>query len=52
MHDAWALPGAPSYEDWEMTDNVASFLRSGHQGGPAKDVTTVVTAIRILAVVL
>jgi len=51
VHDAWALPGAPSYEQWEMTENVRSFLRSGHQGGQEKDATTVVTATPAMAMV-
>lgn len=51
VHDAWALPGAPSYEEWEMTANVQAFLRSGHQGGQEKDATTVVTTRPVMALV-
>ena len=51
VYDAWALPGAPNYEEWEMTTNVRSFLRSGQQGGQSKDLTTVVTAVPAMAMV-
>lgn len=51
VHDAWALPDAPTYDQWELTDDVASFLRSGRQGGQAKDATTVVTATPAMALV-
>lgn len=51
VHDAWSLPGAPSYDEWEMTANVRSFLRSGQQGGQEKDSTTVVTATPAMAMV-
>jgi hypothetical protein len=51
VREAWALPGAPTLEDWEMTGNVRAFLRSGHQGGQEKDVTTVVTATPAMALV-
>lgn len=51
VHAAWALPGAPTFEDWEMTDNVRAFLRSGQQGGQEKDLTTVVTATPAMALV-
>lgn len=44
VHAAWTLDGAPAFEEWEMTDNVRSFLGSGMQGGQEKDVTTIVTA--------
>lgn len=51
VHDAWALPGAPSFEDWELTANVRAFLRSGHQGGQEKDSTTLVTTTPAMAMV-
>lgn len=51
VHDAWTLPGAPGYEEWEMAANVQAFLRSGHQGGQSKDSTTVVTATPAMAMV-
>jgi len=51
VHDAWALLGAPSYEQWEMTANVRAFLRSGHQGGQEKDATTIVTTRPVMALV-
>jgi hypothetical protein len=51
VHGAWTLPGAPSYDEWEMTANVQAFLRSGHQGGQSKDSTTVVTATPAMAMV-
>jgi hypothetical protein len=51
VHDAWALPGAPSYEEWEMTANVRAFLGSGQQGGQVKDATTMVTATPAMAMV-
>jgi len=51
VHDAWALPGAPTFEEWEMTDNVRAFLRSGQQGGQEMDLTTVVTTTPAMALV-
>lgn len=51
VHQAWALPGAPGYEEWELTANVRAFLRSGQQGGQVKDATTVVTAVPAMAMV-
>lgn len=51
VHDEWALPDAPSYEEWEMTTNVRSFLRSGRQGAQTKDATTTVTATPAMAIV-
>lgn len=51
VHDAWTLPGAPAFEEWEMTDNVQSFLRSGKQGGQEMDATTVVVATPAMAMV-
>ncbi|MCW5952297.1 MAG: hypothetical protein KIT69_08575 [Propionibacteriaceae bacterium] len=51
VHDAWTLPGAPGYEEWELTDNVRSFLRSGQQGGQEMDATTVVVTAPAMAMV-
>ena len=51
VHEAWTLPGAPAYEQWELTDNVASFLRSGKQGGQQMDATTLVRATPAMAIV-
>lgn len=51
VHDAWTLPGAPSFEEWELTDNVRSFLRSGKQGGQEMDAATVVVATPAMAMV-
>ncbi|MEA5119001.1 MAG: hypothetical protein VB036_15485 [Propionicimonas sp.] len=51
VHAAWSLPGAPTYEEWELTGNVRSFLRSGHQNGQAKDPGTFVQATPAMALV-
>lgn len=51
VHDAWALPGAPAYEQWELTDNVRAFLGSGRQGGQEKDAATVIRATPAMALV-
>lgn len=51
VHAAWSLRGAPAYEEWEMTDNVQSFLRSGQQAGHEKDATTVVTVTPAMGMV-
>jgi hypothetical protein len=51
VHAAWTLPGAPTFEEWEMTVNVQAFLGSGLQGGLEKDATTVVTATPAAAIV-
>ena len=51
VHEAWVLPGGPAFQEWAMTDNVSSFLRSGQQGGQQKDVTTLVTATPAMAMV-
>lgn len=48
---AWTLPGAPAFEQWELTRNVQSFLASARQAGDAKDATTVITATPAAALV-
>lgn len=45
IHQAWVEPGGPAVETWELTRDVESFLAAGRQGGQAKDVTTLVSAI-------
>jgi hypothetical protein len=44
VHSAWAQPGGPSLEEWELTRNVQTFLASARQGGQEKDFTTLITA--------
>ncbi len=51
VHGAWTLPGAPTVDEWELTDNVRAFLRSGRQGGQEKDTTTLVTATPAMGLV-
>lgn len=51
VHADWVAPGGPSLEAWTLTRNVRSFLAAGRQGGQAKDVTTVVTATPVAAIV-
>ena len=51
VHAAWTLPGAAGFEQWELTENVRAFLRSGQQGGQEKDVTTTVSATPAMAMV-
>jgi len=41
VHDAWVLPGGPSFEQWDLTSNVTAFLRGARQGS-TKDLTTTV----------
>lgn len=48
---AWTLPGAPSFEQWELTLSVRSFLASARQAGDTKDATTVVTATPAAALI-
>jgi len=43
VHAAWVLPGGPELETWDMTANVAAFLRGARQGA-TKDATTAVRA--------
>lgn len=43
VHTAWVLPGGPAFDEWDLTVNVAAFLRGARQGA-TKDVTTIVTA--------
>jgi len=42
VHQEWALPGAPSVEQWAMTGNVQAFLAAS--GSPTLDDISVVTA--------
>ena len=42
VHQEWALPGAPSVEQWVMTSNVQAFLAAS--GSPTLDGISVVTA--------
>ena len=42
VHQEWALPGAPSVEQWVMTSNVQAFLAAS--GSPTLDDISVVTA--------
>lgn len=51
VHAGWVSPGGPHFEGWTLTRNVRSFLAAGRQGGPAKDTTTVVTAMPVAALV-
>lgn len=48
---AWTLPGAPGFEQWELTRNVQAFLTSARQGGDTKDDTTIVKAIPVAGLV-
>jgi hypothetical protein len=41
VHEAWVQPGGPTFEDWDLTQNVTAFLRGARQGS-TKDVTTTV----------
>jgi hypothetical protein len=42
VHQEWALPGAPSVEEWVMTGNVQAFLAAS--GSPTLEDISVVTA--------
>jgi hypothetical protein len=48
---AWTLPGAPAFEQWELTLSVQSFLASARQAGDTKDPTTVVTVTPAAALI-
>lgn len=50
VHAGWVLPGGPTLEEWDLTRNVAGFLRGARQGS-AKDDTTVVTVAPVGAMV-
>lgn len=41
VHAAWVQPGGPTFQEWDLTENVTAFLRGARQGA-TKDVTTVV----------
>lgn len=41
VHSAWVQPGGPSFEEWDLTQNVTAFLRGARQAA-SKDVTTMV----------
>jgi len=41
VHAAWVETGGPSFEEWDLTQNVTAFLRGARQGA-TKDVTTIV----------
>ena len=43
VHTAWVLPAGPTFDEWDLTVNVAAFLRGARQGA-TKDLTTIVTA--------
>lgn len=50
VHAAWVLPGGPAMDTWDLTANVAAFLRGARQGA-AKDETTVVRVRPVGAIV-
>jgi hypothetical protein len=41
VHTTWVESGGPSFEEWDLTQNVTAFLRGARQGA-TKDVTTMV----------
>lgn len=41
VHAAWVQPGGPTFDDWDLTQNVTAFLRGARQSA-TKDVTTTV----------
>lgn len=51
IHQAWVEPGGPAVDSWELTRDVEAFLAAGRQGGQAKDVTTLVSASPVAAIV-
>jgi len=50
VYDAWALPGGPGASTWELTRDVAAFLRAAEQG-PEKEATTTGVAVPAAALV-
>lgn len=44
VHNAWVMDGGPSLQDWDLSVNVAAFLRGARQGS-AKDAATTVTVV-------
>ncbi len=51
VHQAWVAPTGPSFESWELTRNVQSFLTSAKQTGTEKDITTLVSVTPAAALV-
>jgi hypothetical protein len=51
VHGQWVMAGGPSFEAWSQTAVVRSFLAGGAQSGQGKDVTTMVTAQPVAAMV-
>ena len=51
IHQAWVAPAGPSFENWELTRNVQSFLASAKQSGTEKDITTLVSVTPAAALV-
>lgn len=42
IHTAWALPGAPTVQQWPLTQNVQAFLASAQMAGTLDPTSTVV----------
>ena len=49
VHRAWAMPGAPSAAQWQLTENVRVFLESAGVSGQEAGTTTTVTATPVAA---
>jgi hypothetical protein len=41
VHSAWALPGGPSLEQWDIATNVTAFLRGSRQAAAKDEATSV-----------
>jgi hypothetical protein len=50
-HAGWVMPGGPAFDQWELTQDVTTFLSSGRQPGTAKELTTTVLITRTAAMI-
>lgn len=51
VHSGWVMPGGPAFDQWELTQDVTTFLSAGQQPGAAKEVTTTVVVTPAAAMV-
>lgn len=51
VHTSWVMPGGPGFDQWELTQDVATFLSAGHQSGTAKEVSATVSVVPAAAMV-
>lgn len=51
IHTGWVMAGGPAFDQWELTQDVTTFLSAGQQPGTAKEVTTTVAVTPAAAMV-